>query len=401
MDDKPWSELLLSLNIKNGGVGLRQAAHIHNVAYTASLVTALRSFEEMGDFKILELFKNLDNNNNHNNNHIFNDIDNNNIINLNNDYDDFDCINNNININNTNNNNSNNNATNNNINNDNNNNSNNNNNNIISNDDIIDNAINNNTEVPLFPLYSPNENYADILNFVKDRKPIEEGGVKVSNRRTLIEFLKVNQSVEITQKKLTITIDNELQKRILFLLAEQPKYTSYQAWIRSNMSDQHSGSWLRHASFNTDGTGTYHTLSQLEFKDNLKLRLGCQIFPDSNPRKCDCLEDLTFMVDENHFHGISCPKGATYRSSNHSKLNQLLQKFMVDVTDANIGNGECNFSEEELIPKDKRPNNVDLRADTRVYFNGTVRFIDVGVTAPSTKTMKHIAATTKYAASES
>jgi len=207
--------------------------------------------------------------------------------------------------------------------------------------------------------------------------------------------------VEITQKKLTITIDNELQKRILFLLAEQPKYTSYQAWIRSNMSDQHSGSWLRHASFNTDGTGTYHTLSQLEFKDNLKLRLGCQIFPDSNPRKCDCLEDLTFMVDENHFHGISCPKGATYRSSNHSKLNQLLQKFMVDVTDANIGNGECNFSEEELIPKDKRPNNVDLRADTRVYFNGTVRFIDVGVTAPSTKTMKHIAATTKYAASES
>ena len=54
----------------------------------------------------------------------------------------------------------------------------------------------------------------------------------------------------------------------------------------------------------------------------------------------------------------------------------------------------------ELLPIDQRPNGVNIRADTRVYFNGTVRFIDVGITAPSAKYIKEVAANLNSAAAD-
>jgi len=168
------------------------------------------------------------------------------------------------------------------------------------------------------------------------------------------------------------------------------------------MSDQHSGCWIKHASFKDDGNGTYHSLSKREFIDNLKMRMGCNLFPNSKPRKCNCLEDLTFMVDENHYHGISCPKGAAIRSNNHTQSAQILRKFMEKVLGpgAQAREGECQFEEDELLPRLDRPNNVDIRADIRIYFNGTVRYIDLGITSPATKTTKILGAVTKLAAAD-
>jgi len=56
--------------------------------------------------------------------------------------------------------------------------------------------------------------------------------------------------------------------------------------------------------------------------------------------------------------------------------------------------------DNELLPRDQRPNGVNIRADTRVYFNGTVRFIDVGITAPSAKNIKEVAANLNSAAAD-
>jgi hypothetical protein len=57
----------------------------------------------------------------------------------------------------------------------------------------------------------------------------------------------------------------------------------------------------------------------------LELRLGCLLFPDVNSRKCECNENITFKVNENHFHAMSCPKGAPLRSNNHSTIIKLLR----------------------------------------------------------------------------
>jgi hypothetical protein len=105
IEDTPWSNLLLSLNLKKGGIGLRQASHIHNVAYTASIVGALRSFRELGDDKILEIFSSLDNYHNDSNYENTNiPIDNNEINNINNNNDNhYNGNNNNEHINNDNN----------------------------------------------------------------------------------------------------------------------------------------------------------------------------------------------------------------------------------------------------------------------------------------------------------
>jgi hypothetical protein len=251
-------------------------------------------------------------------------------------------------------------------------------------------------------LYEKQDGFvAEILNFLRGSRPIEEGGVVVRNNSSIMEYLKINQAIEVTQKILTTLIDKELLENIFNKFDEQPLYKSYQAWVRSNSIDTFSGSWLRHASFNVDGEGNHNALSNKEFTDNLKLRMGCLIFPDINERKCECNELITFSVNENHLHAISCPKGAPHRSNNHTAITKLLNKFMKDVLiSADIVPGECNFTEDELLPTDRRSNNVNIRADTRIYFNGTVRFIDVGVTAPSAKNIKDIAAFLDSAAAD-
>jgi hypothetical protein len=206
----------------------------------------------------------------------------------------------------------------------------------------------------------------------------------------------------LAKTKLTTLIDNELLQNIFMEFNKQLNYNCYQAWIRSNSIDKFSGSWLRHASFHVDGEGNQYTLSNKEFSDNLKLRMGCLVFPDINNRKCDCDDNNnTFPVNENHLHSISCPKGAKHRSNNHTAINKLLKKVLEDVmVSAEIAKGECSFTEEELLPVNQRTNEINIRADTRVYFNGTVRFIDVGITAPSAKNIKDLAANLDSAAAD-
>ena len=244
IEDTPWSNLILSLNLKKGGIGLRQASHIHNVAYTASIVGALRSFRELGDDKILEIFSSLDNyhndsnyentnipidnneinniinnndnhyNGNNNNEHINND---NNILEITQTTDtiELNYINDNININN--------------------------NNqlmvdttqttdtndiiqpiNIYNNDNLIEQDNNNNVHInnninennnyntiigdndyninQPTTIYEQQIFFAHILNYVKDSKSIDEGGVQVKSRKSLVEYLEINQSIKLHQK---------------------------------------------------------------------------------------------------------------------------------------------------------------------------------------------------------
>jgi hypothetical protein len=149
------------------------------------------------------------------------------------------------------------------------------------------------------------------------------------------------------------------------------------------MADPYTGSWLRHA--------------KEEFIDNLRLRLGCDLDSDSTPRYCVCSGGTVgpmFDINQNPLHALCCPQAAFHKGKNHKTLDSLLRTFIGEVVGptVEISQGECNFNPDELQHLIDRVNEVNIRADIRVKFNGLLKYIDVGVTCPATKALKHSAA---------
>jgi hypothetical protein len=133
----------------------------------------------------------------------------------------------------------------------------------------------------------------------------------------------------------------------------------------------------------TEGSGNYYKLSNREFADNLKFRLGCKLYIDCKTRQCCCRRE-PFPINSNHFHALSCNQGSKLRSEKHFSMIKILNKHIKTLVEsAQIPMGECKFNREELQPTVSSRSNNDIRADVRVYLNGTVRFIDVGITAPT------------------
>jgi hypothetical protein len=225
------------------------------------------------------------------------------------------------------------------------------------------------------------------------------GANGVTNAAGITELREV-VGIKISQQNLTSIVDDSLVKSVLNQLQDSGNNRSeYIALFRSNAVDSVTGAWIPCGSFGP--AMSRYTLNDRDYSNNLKLRLLLPIYDhEAGIRHCDCNSDTHFDISENHFHFLSCPQAAGHRGNRHTQTNALLREAVKQICGGQCTPGDCWIPNETPNPNggslapvmcrrvsnsnSSADNTTRLRADFGVLINGHYKYVDAGITAPTT-----------------